>query len=97
MELTSGDILTVKHEIISSAGRIIFNPEDKVQIDEVIIEEAHYGKMTGTYYPEKITDIKLVGYYGYWNLDTFEETQSNPIIIRKVLIEKIVYKKILHG
>lgn len=88
MEIKAGDTLTINCEIISSSGMILFNKGDKIEIDVVFKKKAFWGKMTGIYYPEEITGIKIVDYYGSWSLEIFKETQKNPKIIREVLVEK---------
>lgn len=65
--------LTIKNDIISETGGIIFNKGDKVEVDEIIVKEGFWGKNTGQWYPEEIIGAKLVGYHGYWDKNTFVE------------------------
>ncbi len=91
MDIACGDVVTIKDEIFSESGRIIFHKGTKVQISEVIKKEAFWGKMSGVYYPEEITGLKIIGISGEWSLETFKETSRNPIITREVLVEKFKF------
>jgi hypothetical protein len=96
MDVLIGGVLTVNREIISLSGRIIFELGDKVKVDETEKKGAFWGKMSGTYYPEEITGIKIYNVYGFWPLELFKETSKHTLITRDILIEKIVLKK-QHG
>ncbi len=95
MNVVIGDILTVNCDVIDISGCIIFRCNQKVEVDEVLKKEPFWGKMSGVYYPEEITGIKLVNTYGIWSLKTFKETSNNTKITREVIIEKFIFKSML--
>ena len=66
--------LTIDHDIITHSGLVKFNSGQKVQIREIMKRDGYYGKSSGTWYPEKITGVKLVGVYGIWLPQCFKET-----------------------
>ncbi len=72
--IAEGNPLTIKNEIISETGKIIFNSGDKVKVKKIIIKEGFWGKRSGQWYPEEIIGFRLVGYRGEWPLSTFIET-----------------------
>lgn len=76
MMLAEGCTLTIKNEIISPWGAIVFKPGDKVIVDEVLVNPGFYGKLTGQWHEEKIWGVKLKGRVGHWLLKAFEETST---------------------
>jgi hypothetical protein len=69
-----GDILTVNGDIITIGGQIIFEKGQKVVVDEVIIEKGHYSRICpDIWYDDKLLWVKIVGEYGLWRPETFEE------------------------
>lgn len=93
MEPLLGDILTVKYELFNVSGNLIFNVNDKVKIDRLIVKEEFFGKKSGVFYPAQIRGIEIDGVYGEWSLEVFKETSKSTKITREVLLEKIVLKK----
>jgi hypothetical protein len=69
-----GDTLTINGEIITIGGQITFNKGDKVIVDEVIIDKGHWSRICPDIWVEdRLVWIKIVGKYGLWQPDTFEE------------------------
>lgn len=74
--LKPGRELTVDHDIIDGVGSIIFTKGQKVTIDEVWKDEAHWSNIYEMYMPTKIHGFKLIGHYGLWFTGCFEETKD---------------------
>lgn len=70
-----GDTLTVHdHEIFRASGEIIFEGGEEVMVRDVWVEEGHYSNLyPDVWVPEKLKGVMLVGYYGIWKPETFNE------------------------
>jgi hypothetical protein len=72
--IKAGDALTLKNEIFTIGGQIIFTEGQKVIVDEVIIEKGHYSKLCpDIWYEDKILWIKIENQYGLWQPNAFVE------------------------
>lgn len=78
VQLSVGDVLTFKHDIISSSGRILHKKGKKDKIRELVKSGGYWGKVSGYWIDEKITGVKLENEYGIWSLEAFEETCTKP-------------------
>lgn len=78
MNIKNGDTLTIKNDIITLSGLILFKKGQKVKIRDIEYREPFYGKGTGFYYPKKISVIKLEDHYGVVFLPhSFVELNNN--------------------
>lgn len=65
--------LTLKSRIISDSGLILLEKGQIVTVSETIIKPAYFAVRSGTYYPERISGIKLKEIGGVWNKEIFVE------------------------
>jgi hypothetical protein len=70
----AGDTITVKSEIFTIGGQIIFTKGQKVVVSEVIVEKGHYSKICpDIWYDDRLVWVKLEDQYGLWQPDAFVE------------------------
>lgn len=71
-EISPGDKLISKHEIITIGGSIILEKGQEVTVREVLTRPGYWSNLCpDIYVPEKISAIRLVDIYGDWQLSTF--------------------------
>lgn len=72
--LEPGTQLTLNCEIIGISGIIFFEKGQKVTAEEFEIKEGHWGRMSGVWYEDELTGVRLKERQGTtWTLDIFEE------------------------
>lgn len=93
--IQAGDILTVRCDIITEGGLIVFNAGDKVKVRGVEVEEGHYSKLCPDIWkPERITVILLEDHMGVWIPDTFLEWNIGEKVTKtKLKNKKKVFNK----
>lgn len=70
----ASDTITVKSEIFTIGGQIIFTPGQKVIVSETIIEKGHYSHMCpDIWYDDRLVWVKIEGEYGLWSPEAFVE------------------------
>lgn len=74
-----GDTVAFNADVISDSGKIIAEKGQKVEVEEVLINPAFFGKSSGQWYDEKVYGYKLKGYRGEWSLSAFLETPKEII------------------
>lgn len=74
-DIKKGTTLTINGDIFGIGGWTIFENNQKVKIKEVLKTPSKWSNAFNMYMPERIDGIKLVGYYGIWFLNTFNETK----------------------
>ena len=70
----AGDTLTIKSEIFTIGGQIIFTEGQKVIVRDTVIQAGHYSRLCpDIWYNDELLWVKLEGEYGLWRPDTFME------------------------
>ena len=72
--LADGCTLTVRADIVTSYGAIIFKKGQQVKVSEVVKTDGHWARFGGYWIPEKIDGVRIAGHIGLWYLSCFEET-----------------------
>ena len=75
-DIKKGITLTISGDIFDIGGFIIFENNKKVKVKEVLKTPSKWSNFFSTHMPERIDGIKLVGHYGIWFLNTFNETKN---------------------
>lgn len=73
-QLAYGVTLTIRVDIITSYGALIFKAGQKVMVTEVVKRPGHWARFGGYWIPEKIEGVRVAGQIGLWYLSCFEET-----------------------
>lgn len=72
-----GDQLTIRGEIISQSGYSIFNPGDKVTIQDIPIHKGYWSRLCpDIWVPDTVMCVKLMEEDGNWKLGAFVEFQE---------------------
>jgi hypothetical protein len=73
----AGDTITVKSEIFTIGGQIIFTEGQKVVVSETVIEKGHYSHTCpDIWYDDRLVWVKIEGEYGLWTPEAFVEDLS---------------------
>lgn len=73
-KLGAGCRLTIREDIVTCYGAIIFKKGQQVKVSEVVKTEGRWARFGGYWIPEKIDGVRIAGHIGLWYLSCFEET-----------------------
>lgn len=72
--LEPGIQLTLNCEIIGLSGIIFFEKDQKVTVEEFEIKEGHWGRMSGVWYDDELTGVRIKEHHGTtWQPTIFKE------------------------
>lgn len=75
MIIDKGDILVVKNDVITDAGKLLVEKGQFVEVTRVKKSRGYYGKGSGVWHPPKIIGVVIKGFpRSSWNPDLFAKS-----------------------